>query len=147
MKKLLLFILFAGIGFGASAQTSKVDWSTTATKVKDDIYKVEIIADIADGWFIYSKDTEEGGPIPTTISLTGEGFDVEGEIKENAEKEKKYFDDIFEINIKKFGGKVIFTQLVKVDSTAPEMTANVFFASCNDQRCLPPKRLKLPVSF
>ena len=148
MKKLLLFFIlstaFSAVG---TAQMDKVIWITEADKINSNLYQVTLTADVVDGWYIYSQFMEDGGPIPTAINFTGNGIQVEGETNETGENMKELFDPVFEIDIKKFGGKVQFSQLVKTTSASPKLTANVTFMTCNDEMCLPPKQVELPISL
>ena len=148
MKKNILFfiLLFAFMGV-TQAQLEKVSWNSSTEQIDDSTFGITLTADVIDGWYIYSQYMDDGGPIPTAINFTGKGFEVNGNANESGEQTKELFDPVFEIDIKKFGGKVEFKQLVKATSKSPQLTANVTFMTCNDEMCLPPQQIKIPVSL
>ena len=148
MKKLtILFAFLLGFVSLAQAQYQKVDWKVNTTKLENDTYKVELIATVEDGWYIYSQHIDEGGPKPTEFLFKGKGFELSGKTDEASKKTVEGFDPAFELDVKKFGGTVTFTQVVKKVEKNPTMTASIVYMSCNDEMCLPPKRLQLPVIF
>jgi len=146
MKNLFLFIaLFFTTGMLAMSQSDRVEWTGKAEKISDNTYKVVLTASVDEGWYIYSQFMQEGGPVPTEIAFEGNNFKVDGKVKEDGEITKEMFDDVFEIDIKKFGKKATFTQIVKTNGKKPMINALVTFMSCNDDRCNPPRRVKVPV--
>ena len=145
LSSILFFVL--GITCFSFAQINKVNWEVNTTKIDNKTYEVQLTADVSDGWYIYSQFIDDGGPVPTDFEFTGDGFLVEGETGEESEQTKEGFDSTFNIHVKKFGGKVTFTQLVKKTDNEPTMTAHVTFMSCNDEMCLPPRQLKIPINF
>lgn len=148
MKKLILLftLVFGFVCFGFS-QTEKVEWTGTAEKIADDTYKVVLTADVEEGWYIYSMYMQDGGPIPTSIEFEGEHVIVDGDTEEFGEITKEAFDPVFEIDIKKFAQQATFTQIVKTKGSDPEINALVSFMSCNDERCNPPRKVKVYVAL
>lgn len=148
MKYIFSILLFV-IGFSSAsfAQTEKVKWDAKTEKINQDTYKIVLTADVEDGWYIYSQYMESGGPVPTAIQFEGKGFTVDGSTEEYGEIAKEFFDPVFELDIKKYGGEVSFSQIVKSTTSAPKMSAFVTFMSCDDQMCLPPKQIEIPIYF
>lgn len=148
MKKFFLFfVLTIAFIYSADAQIKKVVWESDSQKISDSTYEITLTANVVDGWYIYSQYMEEGGPIPTAIRFSGNGIEVEGKADEFGEKTKELFDPVFEIDIKKFGGTVQFKQVVKATTNLAQLTANVTFMTCNDEMCLPPKQIEIPISL
>lgn len=148
MKKLILVATFLlGFVFVGLSQTEKVEWVGTAEMIDENTYKVTLTAEVEEGWFIYSQHLQDGGPIPTSIELEGENFVAEGDIEETGEITKEVYDDVFEIDIKKFGERAVFTQIVKTNGSQPEINALVNFMTCNDERCNPPRNVTVYVAL
>lgn len=131
----------------AHAQTEKVTWESKTKKIDNSTYEVQLIADVEDGWYIYSQFIDDGGPVPTKVTFDGNGFQLSGDVKEESDNTKEGMDPTFNIELKKFGDTVIFTQLVEKTSKNAEMEANITFMSCNDDMCLPPKNVSVQVSL
>ncbi len=145
MKRLVSICLFVfGFTLVSFGQQDKVVWSSEAKKIDDNTYNIVLTADVDSGWYIYSQFIEPGGPIPTAIELKGGNFEVQGKVSESGEVTKEIYDDVFEIDVKKFGSKAIFTQKVKtMPGQVPTGKALVTFMSCNDLRCNPPQQVEV----
>jgi len=148
MKRFLVLAAFLfGFTFLATSQTEKVEWIGTAEMIADNTYEVTITATVDEGWYIYSMYMKDGGPIATSINFEGDNFEVEGMTKEFGEITQEAFDPVFDINIKKFGQQAVFTQIVKTNGDAPEINANINYMSCNENRCNPPRKVKVYVAL
>ncbi len=141
----LIIMLLVGISSLSFGQLSKATWDAKTEQVDGNTYKITLIATVEDGWYIYSQDLEEGGPKPTEISFDQAGYTLVGTTSEEAEIEKEHYDEVFEIDIKKFGRKVEFTQVVKTKGGPPSGVATVKYMSCSESKCNPPR--KVEVSF
>ena len=95
-------------------------------------------AKIQSGWHLYGQYIEEGGPSPTafTFKNTPKKFELVGKTTE--EKGHETIDKIFDMKIKYFEDKAVFTQKIKVTSDVSSITADVDFMVCDDSNCLPP---------
>lgn len=141
-----IFTIFAfAFAFATQAQRADVSWSTSIEQLKDQSYKLSLIADIPEGFYIYSQYIEEGGPVPTEISFSSDNLNLQEKVAEKGEVEKELFDPVFEIDIKKFGEKATFSQIAKTNEIPTDLKASVIYMICNDHMCLPPK--KVDVSF
>lgn len=144
--KLIVFIASMACSLISFGQIDPLTWETNTKRIDATTYEVTITATINDGWYIYSQYMEEGGPVPTTITFDSSNYSLSGKTKEKAAIEKEYFDDIFEVTVKKFGDTVTFSQLVKVkNGKKPSGDAKIKYMSCDDMRCNPPK--VITVSF
>lgn len=134
--KQFLFALLLLSGFQVMAQ-GPVSW--TFELIQDDGGQaIKATAVIDKDWVVYSPYTEEGGPIPTSISL--EGVELVGDLREEGELIEDY-SDLFEINVSKFKKEVSFIQAFKADGTQKELKGYVRFMTCNGVSCLPPKNI------
>lgn len=126
-----------------------VEWSLKAppqTVKAGSTFAVKVTARPEKGWYLYSLDQEEGGPIPTRIRLpAGQLFESAGDIESPTPRVK--FDKNFGINTEYYEGEVTFTLPVKVAAGAPagrhKLSVQARYQSCNDSLCLPPKLVKL----
>jgi len=140
----LLLLTFAASLFG---QESPVEWSFSLG-TSGDTYAVLAEADVADGWYIYSQFLDEGGPIPTSISLDGtSALELVGEPTE-AGKKISGFDEYFGMEVTKYATKASFSQGFKVAEGTEQVSGTIRFMACTSKKCLPPKDVDivLPIS-
>lgn len=148
MKKLTATLVLALITALCFAQQSPVKWSTSAQKVDGGQYKVTITATFNEPWHIYSQNTPDGGPVPTSFSFTKNPLvTLVGKPKESG-KMKTIHDKNFGVDVKYYSDKVSFTQLVKVrGNVKTNLAGEVNFMVCNDHECLPPSSSKFSVAL
>ena len=138
--RILLLFIIAGLATSSSAQQlSPVSWSFAVASVNTQEFDLTITAEIDEGWYLYSQYLEEGGPVPTSITFETDGLELIGKSEEISEHRKEGFDDIFEMNLIKFGKKVDFKQQIKVPSGTQSVKGYLTFMTCNNESCLPPK--------
>ena len=115
-----------------------VKWSASVEKISDKEYILKAKAVIQSGWHLYGQYIEEGGPSPTafTFKNTPKKFELVGKTTE--EKGHETIDKIFDMKIKYFEDKAVFTQKIKLISDVSSITADVDFMVCDDSNCLPP---------
>jgi cytochrome c biogenesis DsbD-like protein len=138
--RLILFSLFAILANFVSAQYSPVKWSFSSEKINEMEFNVIFTAEIESGWYVYSQFLDEGGPIPTSFNFT-ENQDIEmiGAITETGDHKKENFDDLFEMQLIKYGEEVKFTQKIKLKKAVKSIDGYLTFMTCNNESCLPPK--------
>ncbi|MEO6950129.1 MAG: protein-disulfide reductase DsbD domain-containing protein [Ginsengibacter sp.] len=150
MKKLLTFsflLLFANMLF-AQMVKNPVEWTATSKKVGDKTYEIRLVANIQNGWHIYSQNTPDGGPIPTSISFTKNPLiTAEGATKEIGKMEQRH-EKLFGVDVKQFSNKVEFVQIVKLKANVKTSAqVAVEFMTCDDKTCLPPTTQKFTVAL
>ena len=146
-------IVFASIfafflAFSAQAQvTSAVDWEMSKEKVSEGVYDLYFTANVKPGWYIYSQFLEsDEGPVATIFEFEElNGAKLDGKTTEKG-KATKYYDEIFEMNLVKYSGKVVFKQRVKVKA-GQEIVGYLTYMSCDVNRCLPPEDVDFDFSF
>ncbi len=102
-------------------------------------FEVQLTADIADDWLIYSYFVEDGGPLPTYVDFeTTEGFEQVGDPIENGYK-KEGLDKIFDMNVIKFlsGKPYTHKQTFKTTGGATKGSVYLTYMSCDDEKCIP----------
>jgi len=89
-----------------------VKWSTSVEKISDKEYVLKAQAVIQSGWHLYGQYIEEGGPSRTafTFKNTKKNFELVGKTTE--EKGHEVVDKIFDMKIKYFEDKALFTQKI-----------------------------------
>lgn len=150
MKRILLAALFLFSANVLFAQIVKnpVNWSSSVKKIGDKTYQVILVADIDQGWHMYSQSTPEGGPIPTKVTITKNPLIVtEGSFKEKGKMEQK-FEPLFGVDVKQYSDKVEYSQVIKTKANInTSMEVAVQFMVCDDHQCLPPSTKKLTVAL
>ncbi|MEM1328246.1 MAG: protein-disulfide reductase DsbD domain-containing protein [Bacteroidota bacterium] len=143
MKSIFLSLSFLFVISLSSAQ-SIVDWKYDAKKISSDIAEVTFTATVQDGWYIYSQFLGDEGPIPTTFEF--EGVELIGIGTEKGYK-KEGFDEVFGMNLIKFGKTVTFTQRVKLTSTSKSIDGYLTYMTCDDEQCLPPQDVEFSIAL
>ncbi|MEO8567483.1 MAG: protein-disulfide reductase DsbD domain-containing protein [Ginsengibacter sp.] len=140
MKKIFFALFFVFSSHVLFAQLlNPVDWTVTSKKINDKVYEVHLIATINKGWHIYSQNTPDGGPVPTTITFTKNPLlDLDGKVKESGKLEQRH-EEIFGVDVKQFSDKVEFIQVIKLKTRVKTSAKiSVEYMVCNDRQCLPP---------
>lgn len=140
MKKFFLLGLLFAFSTAIFAQLSPVDWTFKTEKKGEKEYLIHFIADIKDGWIIYSQfNSYDEGPIPTSFQFN-ETHTVEwvDEVTENGHLKEEY-DEIFDMVLKKLDGRVVFTQHLFTDGKPTVIEGFLTFMTCDNERCLPPR--------
>ncbi len=139
--KLLLAALFIMLlPFNdATAQILKpVKWSFTTKQISPSETQLIYTATIDPSWHLYSQDIPDDGPVPTSFNYEkSPAYSVIGKVKEPKAIEE--FDKNFDMVVKYFANKAVFTHNIKVLSDKDfQIKGFVEFMCCDDTRCLPP---------
>jgi len=125
-----------------------VDWAASIEEAaEDDHYIINITAAIEPGWHLYSQHIGEGGPIPTTFRFEeNEGYKLIDSVQE---PEGHTVDDpVFEMRVKYFENKALFTQkVVRLDAAEQPIDFSVEFMVCDDKSCLAPETESFSISI
>ena len=119
-----------------------VTWQVTSTKIGDQLYRLDAKADVEDGWYIYSVDLADDGPIPTRFAIDSlDHVTLQGGVTEKGKKTIEGFDPIFEVHVKKFKGYAIYSQEIRVTDPSKHVTGIIEYMACDDERCIFPDPL------
>ena len=131
-----------------NAQVTKITWTYSAKKLTGNKYELHMIATPPVGWHIYSQNTPDGGPVPTTFKFnTNALVDRSGKVKETG-KLVNYFDKNFKVNVKYFQGKVDFVQIVTIKGKIKtNVSGEIESMICNDRTCMPPTTEKFNIAL
>ena len=122
--------------------TWKLDLSKTGNA-----YQLDFNALMQKGWTIYSQFIEGDGPIPSEFGFDeADHFELIGKVTESGKK-KEGPDPVFGgINVIKFvGDKATFSQKLKITDPSKSISGYLYFMSCDDKQCLPPR--DIPFKF
>ncbi|WET04133.1 thioredoxin family protein [Flavobacterium sp. YJ01] len=138
MKKTIITLLFLISVSMFGQMYNPVKWSTSVEKISDKEYVLKAQAVIQSGWHLYGQYIEEGGPSRTafTFKNTKKNFELVGKTTE--EKGHEVVDKIFDMKIKYFEDKALFTQKIKFTDAVSNVAGEVEFMVCDDSNCLPP---------
>jgi thiol:disulfide interchange protein DsbD len=129
----LIFFFLVSFSFSGHGQ-GKIKW---AYSYNPDQKTIDIQANIADGWHLYSQYvSNEIGPVPTSFVFQ-ENIQVKLIGKVTEPKPIQKYDENFEAMLDFFEGQVTFSQRVSVKSTT-KVEGVVTYMLCNDTMCLPP---------
>jgi thiol:disulfide interchange protein DsbD len=140
MKLSISLAFFLGLIINLHGQIfNPVSWNYQWKNIAKNEYELQFIAQIDEGWNIYSQYLEsDDGPIRTSIIWDkGSHYTLVGKALEEGNIYKG-FDDIFGMNVIKLSGKIIFKQKIRVTDPTKPITGYVEFMACDKERCLPP---------
>ncbi len=145
LTHLVGFLLISISGF--SQMMNPVEWTFTSNHIQGDDYELVFKATIEGDWNIYSQYIDEGGPVPTSFQYNDSNhFELTGKNQEVGNK-KQGFDALFDMQVIKFAKKVDFVQKVKVKDPARNINGKVEFMVCNEESCLPPRKIDFSISL
>ncbi|WP_115889170.1 protein-disulfide reductase DsbD family protein [Flavobacterium cutihirudinis] len=139
---IIFLLMLSGSIFGQ--MYNPVKWTTSVEKISDKEYVLKAQAVIQSGWHLYGQYIEEGGPSRTAFTFKNakKNFELIGKTTE--EKGNEVVDKIFDMKIKYFEDKALFTQKIKFTSDViSNIDGEVEFMVCDDSNCLPPSSEEL----
>lgn len=142
-----LILLFSNQFLNAQIY-NPVSWQTKVVDNEDGTYDLQMMATIDKGWHLYSQELpSDDGPIATEFTFPeGESYELIGNVKEP--KPVTEYDPNFDMDLNFFKKSVTFTQ--KIKSRTPksfDLTAEVYFMVCDEEKCLPPEFVDLNFSI
>lgn len=114
-----------------------VKWGLDIIPIEQLEYKLVFTANIDDNWAIYSQFLEEGGPLPTVLSVEASTFfePLDSPYEKPLNKVTKH-DSVFEMVVTKFYKRAVFEQRIKIlERTTFDITGNIEYMACDDTRC------------
>jgi thiol:disulfide interchange protein DsbD len=128
-------------GFAIGQMENPVSWNYEAKKKTADTYELILTASIDQNWHIYSQNTGNGGPIPTSIVFKANPLVTKVGLAKEVGKLEKVYDKNFKTDVLFFSDKVQFVQNVKVKGGAKtNISGTVEYMVCDDSHCLPPTK-------
>ncbi len=143
MKQIItIFALFIGLSCTQAQVENPVKWTFSTVKKADKKYQLIATATIEGEWHLYSQSTPDGGPIPTSFSFNKNPLaTLVGKPIETGKLITKH-EKVFGVDVKYYNNKVVFTQDIALKSNVKtNVSGEIEFMVCNDERCLPPKTI------
>ncbi|MCH5239542.1 MAG: thioredoxin family protein [Muribaculaceae bacterium] len=134
MKKIAWIIGFLMLPMAIFGEEA-VKWSYKLLDDGTDHPKLEITADIAPGYHLYSMDNPKGGSNPLVFYFETQGCKVDGEPVANKPYVVEY-DEIFEVNQHLYDGKVVFTEKIIPLEEKYRIDVEIKGQACNDSGCI-----------
>jgi len=156
-----LFTLILGLLFTPSSGSPQiyepVNWDFSKKQISENTYELTFVADIDEGWAIYSNDIYNNGvdcdveicPIPVSFEFNeSKGlFNFMGEVIEEDINKKVSQDPIFLMEVTKFEKQAVFRQTIEIISKDFKLTGYLTFMTCDDTKCLPPTDVEFSFNF
>ena len=145
--------------FGVSQIYDPVDWSFLKQKISENTYELTFVADIEQGWAIYSNDIYNNDidcdveicPLPVSFEFDEdndlESYYLIGGIKEVDENKSVSQDPIFLMEVTKFTKKATFNQVIELKAENVNVSGYLTFMVCDDTKCLPPTDVEFEFNF
>ncbi len=150
MKRIFYTLLFIALANIATAQMANpVQWAYTAKKIADKTYEVHLTASIQTNWHLYSQtQPEDAINQPTEIKFNKNPLlTFDGSVKELG-KMKLFKDEKLKISANQYSEKVDFVQVVKLKvNVKTNVVGSVEYQTCDDKKCLPPKKVDFTVAL
>jgi thiol:disulfide interchange protein DsbD len=113
-------------------------------------FTVKLLAEVQEGWHLYSLKPMAEGPIPTRIWIAeGQPFALAGAIQSPDPQVMQ--DASFGMEVELYEGEAVFTLPVRVASGASpgaqKLVVSASYQSCNNRLCLPPKTVRVEVAM
>ena len=143
MKQIFLTVAtLLAINVLSAQDLNPVTWTFEAKNNNDGTADLMFIAAVDKDWYVYSQFVGDDGPIPTSFSFDENNrMGLIGKATEDGTVKKEGFDQMFEMNLKKFGGTVTFVQKIKFSSDLDSISGELEYMTCDDTRCLPPRAI------
>ncbi|TVR82349.1 MAG: hypothetical protein EA412_01650 [Chitinophagaceae bacterium] len=130
----------------SSGLLEPVKWNYKIVEEDGDLFVV-FEALIDEGWYVYSGNVPEGGPIPTTFEFEEDGeFSLIGDIEEWGEKTEEGLDQFFDMELTKYAVRAVFRQQIDAENKDIPVRGFLEFMTCDDTRCLPPDFIEFAIN-
>lgn len=149
MKKISVLIVMFFAAVAGKAQLNPVTWSFSAVKLSDKMYEVHMKATIQPGWHLYSQNQPKDAiAIPTAFTFNPNPLlSRDGKVKEVGKMEVMN-DKELGVSANQYSLTVDFVQKVKLKSAVKtNLTGNVEYQTCDDKKCLPPKKVNFSIAI
>jgi thiol:disulfide interchange protein len=141
--------MLAALALGA-APPDPVAWKIEGAPAKPvkagDRFSAKLVAQIQEGWHLYSMKEVADGPVATRIWLPeGQPVQLAGPIK--AAPPEVVEDASFNMEVEEYEGQAEFMLALRATGAAQKLAVNVSYQSCNNRLCLPPKTVKIEAAL
>jgi thiol:disulfide interchange protein DsbD len=139
MKRFVLLLVVLFSFFGHSQILEPVKWEFETKKITETEFELLFIANIDDGWSLYSQFIDDGGPIPTTFTFEkNDNYELIDKVVESDENKVTKNDPIFEMIVSTFDTEARFSQRIKFIGNEAIIEGDILFMTCDDEKCINP---------
>lgn len=132
----LMLLTLVLLAFQATAQLDDpVHWTVKAKHLDGQQFELQITANIDADWHLYSTQSVQNGPMPTTFTFNDSTVRRIGDIQE-VTKPHNEFDSTFECDISYFSEKAIFAQVVELVADVTNVQFTVEYQVCFSDKCV-----------
>ena len=112
MKRFATLLLLLGMAMMSFAQIQDpVKWTYSVKDLNESESELQFIANLDQGWHLYSQYTDPAGPIAISFEFTpSKDYKLIGKVQEPKPHEE--YDNDFKCTVRSFSGKVVFRQKV-----------------------------------
>ena len=145
LRQILSVVLSFFFVFSAQAQLLKdpTVWKVTAKKKSGRQYELIFHVDVKDGWHVYALDPGGDGSFiaPDFHPAKSTHYKVSGKVTERGKRIDETIEDIGTVH---YYHNADYVVPLTVDTNG-EIKGKYGYQTCNDQTCLPPKKLPFSV--
>ena len=150
MKRIFALLILLSIATVAVTQViNPVQWTFSSKKLSDKEYEIRLTANVQSGWHIFSQNQPADAINNPTEILFNKNplISLEGKAGESGKMEM-VSDKRLGISANQYSGKVEFVQKVKLKANIKtNISGSVEYQTCDDKKCLPPKKLVFNVAL
>jgi thiol:disulfide interchange protein DsbD len=137
----LVIIILSGLILGQFTDPVLISGDIAERDVRaGEVVNIKLSVDLDPGWHIYAVEGVTGGPIATSLKVSGDFVEDIGKIIEPEPTVK--FDEGFGIVVPYHEDKPTFTIPVKlasnIDTETTELSVSIIYQVCNEVLCYPP---------
>ncbi len=146
MHLIFVFQLLFGICINSDVNPSPVSWSFDIIE-SGDYFTFTASAKMDKKWVLYSQHNGDDGPVPTYFEFQSDDVEfLDNEVLEIGDLISE-MDELFETQVNKFKGEVVFKRRFKSKSGTGTLKGSVEFMTCDGDRCLPPKVIDFNLTY
>lgn len=138
----LFFILLFGFANQIHSQElNPVQWDYLIEE-ENEVTILLFKASIDNGWYLYSQEVPEWGPIPTQFVFDSTFLDFVDTVGiEQSEHRLEVYDEMFGMDLIKYKDEVIFSFPLLATVEFETISGYLEFMCCDHQQCLAPKTI------
>lgn len=152
MKLLSILSMLWLFSLPVSAQ-DPVRWEFRAEKIKAKEFRVHMTATIQRGWHLFSQTQPDDAIVTPTLFTINKNpllifepkFVKDGKLLEVGRLER-FTDKKLQVSADQYSETVDYVLVVKLKTNVTtNITGNVEFQTCDDEKCLPPKKIQFNI--
>lgn len=143
-----LVILFS-VNKSTAQAPNPVQWAYSAKKIADKTYEIHLTASIQTNWHLYSQTQPADAIVePTEIKFNKNPLVIFESYVKEVGKMQLFKDEKLKIAANQYSSQVDFVQVVKLKANVKtNVVGSVQFQTCDDKKCLPPKKIDFTVAL